>query len=136
MFVIAGVCLAGCTQEHATRAELTRKEIKSMKAYCTGKAPAAEAALLECARYSARCQREGVSGILFDEVFARTYGRLYLVEKHLGKQRAAEEYYQKAAECYQRSYGARRRSIARSHEMQLLIEKELDRGLRVAWKAE
>jgi hypothetical protein len=134
--VIAGLYLSGCAQEHATRAELTRKEIKALKSYCTGTAQTAEADLLECERYSRCCQREGVSGIRFDEVLARTYGRLYLVEKHLGNNRAAEEYFQKAAAVYQESLAANRRSVARPAEMRLLIEKELDHGLRVAWRTE
>ncbi len=134
--IIAGVFLAGCTQQHATRAELIKKEIAALKSYCTGNARTAEAALLDSERYSRCCQLAGVNGILFDEVFARTYGRLYLVEKHLGKSGAAEEYFQKAAEHYQRSFAARGRSITGPHAMQLLIEKELDAGLKVAWKAE
>jgi hypothetical protein len=136
MVVIVGVWVSGCTQEHATRADLARREIASLRSYCTGTARAAEADLLECERYSCVCQREGVSGIRFDEVFARTYGRLYLVERHLGRKRAAEEYLQKAAEFYRRSYAPSVRSVARPKEIQLLIEKELDRGLRVAWKTE
>jgi len=136
IFVIAGMCVSGCMQEHATRAELTRKEIKSLKSYCTGTAQNAEAALRECERYCGCCQRDGVSGIRFDEVFARTYGRLYIVEKHLGKNAAAEEYFQKAAALYHKSLAANGRSVVRPHEMQLLLEKELDRGLKVAWKTD
>jgi hypothetical protein len=136
ILLLAGACVAGCTQEHATRAGLTGKEISSLKAYCTGNARAAEAALLETERYSRCCQREGVGGILFDEVYARTYGRLYLVERRLGNNRAAEEYFQKAAECCRRSLAARGRSVEGPRGLQLLIEKEMDSGLRVAWKTE
>ena len=136
MVIIAGLCFTGCDEERATRAQLIKKERESLKCYCTGNAHTAEASLLECERYSRECLRQGVSGIIYDEVFARTYGRLYLVNKHLRRNEAAEHYYRLAADHYQRALGTIHRSIARPQEMITLIEKELDQGLRIAWRAE
>jgi hypothetical protein len=129
----AGLCLAGCSQG-PTRAEFLRREANSLRCYCTGSAAEAEAALRESERYARRCQQAGIPGILFEEVGARTYGRLYLVEKRLGREAEAEQYLQRAAECYRRSRAAASNRPWPARELRHLIEQETDRGMQVAWK--
>lgn len=135
IFVLATVCLVGCAK-CPTREEFLRKETECLKCYCVSNATAAEAALLECARYARQCQTAGVNGIKYDEVFARIYGRLYLVERHLGNSRAAEEYLDKIAQFYAGPGRVRPRADLPPIEMQALIEEKIDRGLMVAWKTQ
>ena len=109
-------------------------EAACLQCYCASNALAAQSALLACERYGRQCQAAGVNGIVYDEVFARIYGRLCLVSRHLGKDQAAEEYFRKAAQYYSR---ARADPLAAGRPplgIKELIEKETDHGLRVAWK--
>jgi hypothetical protein len=134
-FVLAGVCLVGCGKS-PTRAEFLAKEAKCVQDYCASNAPTAEAALLECARYTQQCQKAGVKGILYDEVFARTYGRLYLVARHLGHNEEAEQYLQKYA-CFHAVSSSLARRTGRPHgEMERLIEQKFDRGLQTSWRSQ
>jgi hypothetical protein len=134
-FVLVGVCLAGCAKS-PTREEFFAKEAKCVQYYCASNAPAAEAALLECAHYVQQCQKAGVNGILYDEVFARIYGRLYLVERHLGHSEAAEQYLEKYAHFHAVSSSLARRTGRPHGEKERLIEQKFDSALQAAWKAQ
>lgn len=133
--VLAGVCLVGCAQS-PTREEFLRKEAECLKCYCASNGAAAEAALLECARYARQCQKAGVNGIKYDEVCARIYGRLYLVERHLGNSGTAEHYLQKVVPFYALPSSVPGRTAPPTANMQTLIEEKVDRGLKVAWKTQ
>jgi hypothetical protein len=134
-FVLAGVCLAGCTKS-PSREEFFAKEAKCVQYYCASNAPTAEAALLECARYAEQCQKAGVKGILYDDVFARIYDRLYLVERHLGHSAEAEQCLQKYARFHAVSSTLARQTGRPHGEMERLIEQKFDHGLQTAWKTQ
>jgi hypothetical protein len=127
--------LAGCAK-CPTREECFAKQTQCLLIYCSSNAPAAEAALLDCADYVRRCEKAGVEGIPYHEVFARLYGRLYLVERHLGHSAAAE----RCLEKYARYYGVastQARQTGRAYgEMEALIRRKFDQGLEVAWKSQ
>ncbi len=132
--IIAGLFVAGCAK-HPARDEFRVKEAKCLQCYCASNAVTAEAALLECARLAQQCQQAGVEGVPYDEVFARTYGRLYLVERHLGHNAEAEQYLEKYAH-FHAVASSLARQTGRSHgEMERLIEQKFDSNLQVAWKA-
>ena len=133
--VLAGVCLVGCAK-YPTREEFLAKEARCVQYYCASNALTAEAALLECARYAKQCQEAGVNGILYDEVFARIYGRLYLVERHLGHNAEAEQYLQKYARFHAVSSSLARQTGRPHGEMERLIEQKFDRSLQIAWKTQ
>jgi hypothetical protein len=132
--LLVGVCLVGCA-ERPTKEGFFTKEAECFKCYCASNPLAAEAALLELDRYARRCQRSGVEGIQYEGVFLHIYGRLYLLERHLGREEAAELYLEKYAHFHGLSSSLARR-IGRPHgEMEGLIEHKVDEGLKVAWKA-
>lgn len=131
--VLLGLWLAGCAR-YPTKEELLSKEAQCLRCYCTSNAVAAEAALLECARCAEQCQTAGIEGIQYDEVFARIYGRLYIVERHLGHSEAAEQYLQKYAHFHAVLSSVARRGGAPYGEMEKLLEHKFDRGLETAWK--
>jgi hypothetical protein len=133
--VLAGVVLAGCSKP-ATRAEFRKKELETFRCYCAGNIAAAESSLFEFEGYTKRCQQEGVAGILFNDVYARTYARLYQVEKGLGKPEAAERYLRQAAANYQSARAQAGLTNWPPRELRHLVEREFDRGLRVAWKSQ
>lgn len=134
-FVLAAVCLAGCAGR-PTKEEFSSRESECLKCYCASNAPAAEAALLELERYARQCQTAGVTGIQYDEVFARIYGRLYLVERRLGHSKAAEQYLAKYAHFHALSSTLARRIGRPYGEMERLIEHKFDDGLQAAWKSQ
>jgi hypothetical protein len=125
----------GCSKQ-PTKSEFLRIEADCFKCYCFSNAPVAEAALLECERYAHQCREHSVNHIPYDEVLFRIYGRLYLVSKHLDRSQAAEQYLQKAAECYRRSSGNPARTNRPTMVMRGLIEQDVDQGLTVAWKTQ
>jgi hypothetical protein len=133
IFVLTGAGLVGCSKP-ATRTEFLRKDVACLRCYCASNAISAETALLELNRYALRCQKEGVSGILYDQVFSRTYGRLYLVEMHLGKREEAEDYLQKAVQYYRSSGHGRRQTSLPPPETRELVLREANPGLQVAWQ--
>jgi hypothetical protein len=134
MSVCAVAWFAGCFRQ-PTKSEFLKIEADCFRCYCFSNAPVAEAALLECERYARQCQENSVNDILYDEVLFRTYGRLYLVSRHLGKRQAAEEYLQKAAECQRRFSGNPARTNRPTMVMRGLIEQDVDHGLTVVWKS-
>jgi len=133
--VLAGLCLAGCDRS-PTKEEFLSKEMQCLQCYCASNAVAAETALLDCARYADACQKAGIDGIQYDEVFARIYGRLYIVERHLGRSEAAEEYLQMYARFHALSSSFARRTGRPYGEMERLIERKFDDGLQVAWRTQ
>lgn len=133
--IMAGLFLAGCGKPPTTE-EFLGQEAKCLQYYCASNALTAKAALLDCARYAEECQKAGVKGILYDEVFARTYGRLYLVERHLGHSAEAEQYLEKYAR-YHAVSSTLARQTGRPHgEMERLIEQKYDQALQPAWKTQ
>lgn len=134
-FVLAGVCLIGCAK-YPTREEFLKMEAECLKCYCVSNATAAKAALLECIRYARRCQKAGIKGIQYDEVLARTYGRLYLVERHLGNSGRAEQYLQEVVQIYSGPSSVPGQTGQPPVEIWTLIEEKIDRGLIVAWKTQ
>lgn len=134
-FVLLGLCLAGCAR-CPTKEEFLSKEVKCLQCYCASNAIAAEAALLECARCADQCQKAGIEGIQYDEVFARIYGRLYVVERHLGRSKAAEQCLQRYAHFHAVSSSLARRMGLPHGEMEGLIEHKFDDGLQIAWKTQ
>lgn len=134
-FVLAGVCLVGCAKG-PTKEVFLRHEAECVQCYCASNAVTAEAALLDCARYAEECQQAGVKGIAYDQVFARTYGRLYLMERHLGHSAEAEQYLQKYARYHAIASSLARRTGGPHGEMERLIEQKYDRGLHAAWKTD
>jgi hypothetical protein len=109
-------------------------ETKALRYYCASSAPAAEAALLDCARYAEKCQKVAVPGIIYDEVFARIYGRLYIVERRLGNGDRAEQCLEKYARFHAASSTLARRTGRPYGEMERLIEEKFNQGLQPAWK--
>ena len=131
--LVAGLCLVGCAKP-PTAKEFLAKEGKCLECYCRSNALTAETALLDCVLYAQKCQKVGVNDILYDEVFARMYGRLYLVERHLGHNADAEQYLEKYAH-FHGIAGSLARYTGRPHgEMERLIEQKFDSDLQVAWK--
>ncbi len=133
--IIAGLLVAGCAKP-AARDEFRAVEAKCLQCYIASNAVTAEAALLECARCAQQCQEAGVEGIPYDEVFAQTYGRLYLVERHLGHDAEAEQYLEKYARFHGMASSLARRTGRPHGEMERLIAQKFDSSLQVAWKSE
>ncbi len=133
IFVLTVAGLVGCSQP-ATRTEFIKKDAECLRCYCASNAISAETALLELNDYALQCQKEGVTGILYDEVFTRIYGRLYLVEEHLGKRQAAEAYLQQAIAHYRGSGGSPRQGGLPAQEIRDLILREANTGPQVAWQ--
>lgn len=133
--IMAGLFLAGCAKP-PTMEECLAQEAKCLQCYCASNALTAEAALLDCARDTEACRKAGVKGILYDEVFARTYGRLYLVERHLGHSAEAEQYLEKYARYHAVSSTLARRAGRPHGEMERLIEQKYDQALQPAWKTQ
>jgi hypothetical protein len=77
-----------------------------------------------------------LGGIQFDEVFARNYGRLYLLERRLGHSEAAEKYLEKYAHYHALASTLARRTGRPYGEMERLIEHKFDQGLQVVWKSQ
>jgi hypothetical protein len=131
--VVAGLCLGGCAPT-LSKEEFQTKEVSCLQAYCASNALAAEASLRECAQYAEACQRAGIQGIQYDEVFARIYGRLYVVERRLGQSQMAEECLQRYAR-HHAVLSSLARQTGRPHgEMERLIEVKFDDGMQTAWK--
>jgi len=130
---LVGLCLAGCDKS-PTREQFLSKEWKCLQCYCASNAVVAETALLDCARFAEQCRNAGVEGIQYDEVFARLYGRLYMVERRLGNNEAAEQYLQKYAQ-FHALLSSRARQTGRPFgEMVKLIDNKFDQGLQTTWK--
>jgi len=130
--ILAGLILTGCAKR-PTRQEFLTREAQCLKQYCSSDATAAEAGLLDLARYVERCQKTGVADIQYNEVMARTYGRLYLVERHLGRSAEAEVSLQKYAHYHGVSSSLARRTGRPHGEMEKLIEQKFDPGLQKLW---
>jgi hypothetical protein len=131
--VAASVLLTGCAQQ-PTLEEFVKREAQCLRHYCESDAIQAENALRDCLKYVQACERAGVTGISYDEVFARLYGRVYLVQRHLGQSREAEETLEKYAR-FNAAYSREGRELGRPHgDMEKLIEHRYDEGLRKAWK--
>jgi hypothetical protein len=133
IIVLTGVGLVGCSKP-ATRTEFIRKDVACLRCYCASNAIVAEKALLELDQYARQCQKEGVSGILYDEVFSRIYGRLYLVEKQLGERRAAEHCLQKAVQHYQSSGHVPSQTGPPLPQIQELVIRAANPGFNLAWQ--
>jgi hypothetical protein len=133
--LLAAFCLAGCS-EPPTKEKFSSRELKCLQCYCRSNAVSAEAALLECARYADACQKAGVKGIQYNEVSARIYGRLYLVEQHLGHSMAAEQFLQKYAKFRADSARVAGNAGLLRPEVERMIERELDHGLRTVWQSQ
>ncbi|MBE0544704.1 MAG: hypothetical protein IH623_25475 [Verrucomicrobia bacterium] len=67
----------------------------------------AEAAMLELERYTRECEKLGSRDIKFHQHYAAIYSRLYLVNKKLGRDQTADQYYQKAIEYWEREFARR-----------------------------
>jgi hypothetical protein len=134
-FVLAVVCLAGCAGR-PSREELLSIETECLRCYCASNALEAEAALRKLERYARRCQSASVTGIQYEEVFGRIYGRLYLLERRLGNSKAAEECLEQYAHFHGISSSLARRTGWPHGEMEKLIEHKFDDGLQIKWKSQ
>lgn len=132
---MAGLYLTGCGQQ-PNREEFQSRELKCLQCYYGSNAITAEAALIDCARDADRCQSAGVEGIQYNEVFARIYGRLYLVERHLGHSKAAEQDLERYAHYHALLSSFARQSGCPYGEMERLIEHKFDNGIQPAWKTQ
>ena len=112
------------------------KEMRSLELYCASNAVPAAAALRDCVQYAQLCQEAGIKGIQYDEVFARLYGRLYLVERHLGHTAEAEQCLEKYSHFHAANSSFARRNGRPHGEMEKLIEQKYDGGLQAAWRGE
>ena len=133
LVVIGGIFIIGCSNK-PTKEEFFAREVQCLRCYCASNAVTAEAALLDCAQYAQQCQQAAVKGISYDEAFARIYGRLYLLERHLGHDAAAEQYLVKYAHYHAACSTVARRTGRPHGEMVRLIENRFDPGLQVMWK--
>jgi len=134
-WLVACACLVGC-DDSPTRRILLKKEAECLQCYCFSNAPVARAALLDCARYAEQCQAAGVEGIIYDEVFARIYGRLYRVERRLGHTAEAERCLEKYSHFHALNSSVARRTGRPHGEMERLLDDKYDRGLQAAWKTQ
>src|SRR5207245_888913 len=87
--------LASCSKP-PSKLEYVGKGIECLMRYCTNDAAGAEAAMLEWENHIRECQRAHIRRVDFDLDYAQVYSRLYLVEKHLGKNDAAEAYFRES----------------------------------------
>src|SRR6266446_6838130 len=99
MSVLGVVCLLGCDRA-PSKFEYVRKSVGFATRYVGSNALSAEGAMLEWERYARRCQKEGTKGVSFDMDLAAIYSRLYLVEKHLGRDEMAAQHYREAADLW------------------------------------
>jgi hypothetical protein len=130
--ILVSVFLAGCGNP-PSKQEFLAMEAECVRCYTQSNALAAEAALLECVRFAEQCQKAGVRGILFDEVFARLYGRLYVVARHLGHNTQAERYLEKYGRYHAALSTLTRRTGHPHGEMVNLIKEKYDHGLHPVW---
>jgi hypothetical protein len=92
--------------------------------------------MLELEQYTRQCEKAGTRGIKFDQYYAAVYSRLYLVEKELGKHEAAEQYYQKAAESWQKFYAKEGQPRLTDEQMRKQIEEVNQRFQVPTWKGQ
>jgi hypothetical protein len=132
--VAAGVFLAGCG-ERPTKQEFLARELNALESYCTADAMTAHDALRVSVVYIEKCRKLGVQGILYDEVLARSYGRLYLVERHLGHSADAEECLRKYMQILAVSNS--RATVERGGRSSLehLVAERVDGDLHASWKS-
>ena len=131
--MLVALLFAAC-EKFPTKEAFLAKETKALQAYCSNDVPKAETALLECLDYAKGCQQAGVKGIYYDEVFGRTYARLYLVARHLGHNQEAEQYLQNYAHFHAIASTYARLNNRPYGEMERMFEQKFDRGLQIAWK--
>jgi hypothetical protein len=131
--VVLSLCLSGCS-ERPTREQFLGNAARSLQCYCASNAPSAEAALMEFERYAHQCRRAGIKGIPYDEVLARTYARLYLLERHLEHEAAAERYLENYGHFYTTQGSLARQMDRPPGDMESLIQHKYDEGLRPRWK--
>jgi hypothetical protein len=109
-----------------------------LEQYLTTNALGAEAAMLQLERYTREWEKAGyhghVGGIKLDQSYAGVYSRLYLVEKALGKEAAADQYYQQAARYWGRFYVADGRAHPTPEEIRQQIEKVDSSFIDAPWK--
>lgn len=131
--VLGGVWLVGCSKP-PSRTEYLQEETECLRIYCTSNAITAESGLIDCIQFLRQCQKAKMGGIIYDEDFMRIYGRLYLVETHLGKKKEAEEYFQEAVKCDERVGSGSQSPAPNTNQLRQFFENDLDQGLKVAWK--
>jgi hypothetical protein len=121
-----------------TSVEIFAKSIQYVDQYLNTNAVGAEAAILKLERYLLECQkagyRAGLGDIKLDQAFGGTYSRLYMIEKALGKDTAANQYYQKAAEHWRRLDSVEGRAPSAAGEIKQEIESVDARLAEPAWK--
>lgn len=109
IFVLFAAFVVSCSRA-PSGVDVFTKSAELVEQYLNTNALGAEAAMLQLERYTRDSEkagyRGGVGSLKLDQAYAAVYSRLYLVEKVLGKQKAADEYYQKAAEHLWQSYAA------------------------------
>lgn len=127
LVVLLGLC--GCA-ERPTRQQLISREKETLESYCSGDVVSAESDLIECIRYAQRCREAGVPGIDYEQTLARLNGRLYLVERHLGKEEQANRCLQELR-ARSESQG---RPLAVTEDVDKLIRMRFDKGLEIAWQ--
>ncbi len=121
---------AGCSRR-PTRLEFLRMESVALNCYCASNAPTAEAALVHLAQCARQCQNARVSGIQYDEVLSRAYGRLYLIERRLGHAKEAKQYLNAYLQASSRGMA---RGLGLAHAgTETTMARTLDEGLRPAW---
>jgi hypothetical protein len=89
----------GCSKKPSER-EYFRKMMDTRVVYLYSNAPAAEAALLELEAFARKCQDARIWRVKFEKEFVFIYARLYLLNKHAGKESEAEAYFNKFYENY------------------------------------
>lgn len=98
------VFLTACHRAGPSDTEFFSKATELAERYLNTNALGAEAAMHELKAYTQQCQRNGTRYVDFDQHYAAIYSRLYLVEKKLGKNAAAEEDFRKAVMYWRRVY--------------------------------
>jgi len=76
----------------------------------------------------------GLGGIKLDQAYGGIYSRLYLVEKALGKDQAADQNYQKAAEHWRRLNSVEGRAPSTAAQIHQEIESVDAPLAEPAWK--
>jgi hypothetical protein len=127
------VCLPGCSKA-PSGTQYLRTTYDFLVRYCTNDAVSAEAALLEWEAYAIQGHKAKVWRIKFDQEFAAIYGRLYLVERHLGKMEEAKMYFQKCVEWCHRMNMRERRPLLSDDEIRVWLEERIDRDWPSKWR--
>ena len=107
IIVVLTAFLASCSRAPSS-VDLFSKTTELLDQYLNTNALGAESAMLQLERYTHDCEkagyRSGLGDVKLDQAYGAVYARLYLVEKTLGKQQAADQYYQRASEYLVKTY--------------------------------